>query len=144
MKIKSKLLSTKTWGPIIGEVDLTACDIKLDMRKPKTVKYYSFKDMSKQDMVDMINHDLPISLRKNEDLISRIHDRYPLIDKSQVSLIVKTVFQSMRELMLLGKVLSFHSVFFDTKLHFYLRNVMGVIKPSLKVKIATPPPLKKI
>lgn len=114
------------------------------MRKPKTVKYYSFKDMSKQDMANTVNSDLPISLRKNEDLINRIHARYPLIDKSQISLIVKTVFHSFRELMVLGKVLSFHSVFFDTKLHFYLREIKGVIKPSLKVKIATPPPLKKI
>jgi len=95
-------------------------------------------------MVNLLNDDLPISLRKNEDLINRIHARYPLIDKSQISLIVKTVFQSLRELMVLGKVLSFHSVFFDTKLHFYLRNVKGVIKPSLKVKISTPPPMKKI
>ncbi len=114
------------------------------MRKPKTVKYYSFKDLDKQDMADILNKDLPISLRKNEDLITRIHDRYPLIDKSQISLIVKTVFQSMRELMILGKILSFHTVFFNTKLHFYLRNVKGVIKPSLKVKIATPPPMKRI
>jgi hypothetical protein len=99
--------------------------------------------MTNQQMVDHLNENYPISLKHNEDLINRIHARYPVLDKSEVGIIVKAVFASFRDLLVLGKILNFNSLFFDTKLHFfdYCRN--GRILPSLKVRISTPPKLRK-
>jgi hypothetical protein len=113
------------------------------MKKQKVVKAYYFKELSKQDMVDLVNEEFPINIKYNEDLIDRIYARYPLIDKYKVSIIVKTLFQSMRDLLVLGKVLNFNSLFFDTKLFFFPHRRGGVIMPALKVKISTPPPLRK-
>ena len=113
------------------------------MKKPKIVKPFSFKDLSHQQMVELINEDLPLNIKYNESLVDRVHARYPLIDKTQTSVIIKTIFQSLRELLILGKVLNFNNLFFDAKLHFFDYRKGGHILPSLKVRISTPPKLRK-
>lgn len=113
------------------------------MKKQKTVKPFYFKDLSHQQMVDQLNTDLPVSTKYNEDLINRIHQRYPTINKYSVALIVREVFQSFRAFLILGKVLNFNNLFFDTKLHFFDYRKDGHILPSLKVKVSTPPKLRR-
>jgi len=112
------------------------------MKKPKVVNPFSFKDLDHQQMVDLVNNENPISLKYNEDLINRVHAKYPLISKVETSIIVKAIFQSLRDLLVLGKVLNFNNLFFDTKLHFFAYRKAGAILPSLKVKMSTPPPLR--
>jgi len=113
------------------------------MKKVKTIKQFQFKDQTNQEMVDYLNSKYPISLKHNEDLINRVHSRYPLLEKSEVGVIVKGVFASIRDLLVLGEILNFNKLFFDTKLHFFTHTKGVVIFPSLKVKISTPPILKK-
>jgi hypothetical protein len=113
------------------------------MKKQKIVAPFSFNNLSNQDMVDMLNSSHPINLKYNEDLVNKVHIRYPIIDKSKVAIIIKAVFQSFRELLILGKVLNFNGLFFDTKFLFFAHRKNGVIFPALKVCISTPPPLKK-
>jgi hypothetical protein len=112
------------------------------MKKPKTVKPFFFKDRSHQEMVDQLNSDSPINLQYNEDLVNRVYARYPLISKAEVAQVITAVFQSMRDLLILGKVLNFNNLFFDTKLHFFDYRKGGHILPSLKVKVSTPPPMR--
>ena len=113
------------------------------MKKQKTVVPFAFKDQTHQQMVDELNDNYPISLKNNEDLVNRVHARYPLLDKSEVGIIVKSVFASFRDLLVLGKVLNFNNLFFDAKLHFFSYRQGGRILPSLKVRISTPPKLRK-
>jgi hypothetical protein len=112
------------------------------MKYPKRVKPFYFKDISHQQVVDEINTTHPINIKYNEDLVDRVHARYPLIDKTQTSIIIKAIFQSFRDLLILGKVLNFNSLFFDTKLLFFSYKQGMVIFPALKVEISTPPPLR--
>jgi hypothetical protein len=112
------------------------------MKKQKTVKPFSFKDTTNQQMVDQVNDQYPISLKYNEDLVNRVSARYTLIDKSEVAVIIKATLQSFRDLLILGKVLNFNNLFFDAKLHFFDYRKNGHILPSLKVKISTPPKLR--
>lgn len=112
------------------------------MKKPKLVKPFYFKDLSHQEMVDLLNQDCPVNLKYNENLVKRVYARYPLISLVQVAVIVKAIFQSFRDLLVLGKVLNFNNLLFDTKLHFFDYRKDGYILPSLKVKISTPPPLR--
>lgn len=114
------------------------------MKNVKTTRPFWFKDQTHQQMVDQLNIDYPINLKYNSDLVERIHARYPIISKVQIAVIVKSVFQSFRELMILGKILNFHNLFFDTKLHFFNYRKNGHILPSLKVKISTPPKLRNL
>lgn len=113
------------------------------MKKPKTIVPFSFKDQSHQQMVDYLNDNYPISLKHNESLVNRVYARYPLLDKSEVGIIIKAVFSSFRDLLVLGKILNFNNLFFDTKLHFFDYRRGGRILPSLKVRISTPPKLRK-
>ena len=113
------------------------------MKKPKVVKPFYFKDLSHEEVVEILNNDLPINLRNNESLINRVHSRYPLISKLEVSIIVKAIFQSFRDFLVLEKVLNFNGLFFDTKLLFFDFNFRGHILPSLRVKMSTPPKLRK-
>jgi hypothetical protein len=99
--------------------------------------------MTNQQIVDHLNEKYPISLRHNEDLINRVHARYPLIEKSDVGIIVKAIFSSFRDLLVLGKILNFNNLFFDTKLHFFDYRHNGHILPSLRVRVSTPPKLRK-
>jgi hypothetical protein len=112
------------------------------MKKPKVVKSFSFKDLSHQDMADLVNESHPVNLKYNEDLVNRVYARYSVIDKSKVAIIIKAVFQSFRDLLVLGKVLNFNNLFFDTKLLIFDYRKNGHIFPALKVKISTPPPLR--
>ena len=114
------------------------------MKKQKTTRPFWFKDMTHQQMVNILNEDYPINLKYNVELIDRIHSRYPILDKTNVAVIIKAVFQSLRDLMVLGNILNFHRLFFDTKFHFFDYRKNGHILPSLKVKISTPPNLRKL
>jgi hypothetical protein len=112
------------------------------MKKPKIVSPFYFHELSHQQVVDYFNIEYPVSIKHNQDLVERVYQRYPLINKSEVGLIVKAVFSSFRDLLILGKVLNFNNLFFDTKIHFFKHRRGGRILPSLKVRISTPPPLR--
>jgi hypothetical protein len=114
------------------------------VKKPKIVKKFSFKGLSNQEMVDNINISHPINLRYNEDLVNRVYERYNVIDKSKVAVIIKATFQSFRDLLILGKVLNFNNLFFDMKFLVFDYRKNGHIFPSLKVKISTPPPMRNL
>lgn len=114
------------------------------MKKVKKVKPFSFKELSNQEMSNLLDEDLPINLKYNEDLVNRVYDRYPIIKKYEIALIIKSIFQSIRELLVLGKILNFHNLFFDTKLLFFEHKENGKIYPSLKVQISTPPTMRKL
>jgi len=135
------MISTNDEG-IIGEIDVI-CVSGAIVKKPKTVVPFAFKDMTHQQMVDHLNDNYPISLKHNEDLVNRVYARYPLLDKSEVGIIIKAVFASFRDLLVLGKVMNFNNLFFDAKLHFFSHRRAGHILPSLKVRISTPPKLRK-
>ena len=113
------------------------------MKKPKIVKPFFFKDMDHEQLAETLNNEYPINLKHNSDLIDRIYLRYPLISKPEIAIIVTAVFKSFRELLVLGNILNFNNLFFDTKLFFFDYKRDGHILPSLKVKITTPPPIRK-
>lgn len=113
------------------------------MKKLNTIVPFSFKNKTHQQMVDELNNDYPISLRNNEDLVNRVYARYPFLDKSEVGIIVKAVFASFRDLLVLGKILNFNNLFFNTKLHFFDFRRNGHILQALKIRISTPPKLRK-
>lgn len=114
------------------------------MKKQKTTRPFWFKNLTHQQMVDHLNDQYPINLKYNEDLVNKVYSRYPIVDKTTVSIVVKAVFQTIRDLMVLGKILNFNKLFFDAKLHFFDYRKDGHILPSLKVKISTPPNLRKL
>ncbi len=112
------------------------------MKNKKVLREFFFSDKNYKEVVDIINNEFPISLIHNIDLIDRVYARYPIIDKAQIAIIVKVIFETMRELLLSGAVLNFNNLFFDAKLHFFTHLRNGNILPALKMKISTPPPMR--
>lgn len=94
-------------------------------------------------VIDQLNIECPVNLKHNLDLVERVHQRYPLIDKYQVAIIVNAVFSSFRDLLVQGKSLNFNSLFLSAKLIFFTHRRNGHIFPALKAQITTPPPLRK-
>jgi len=113
------------------------------VKKQKTIKPFYFKHLSDKELIDILNKELPINLKNHSDLIDRIYIKYPLVSKTEISTIIISIFQSIRELLVLGKILNFNNIFFDTKLHFFDHTKNNITFPALKVKISTPPPLRK-
>jgi hypothetical protein len=117
-------------------------DIGGIVKKMKTIIPFSFKEKTKQQMVDYLNDRYPISIKHNEDLVNRVHARYPLLNRSEVAIVIRTIFVSIRDLLVLGNILNFNGLFFDAKLHFFPQRVNGQTYPALKVHVSTPPPLR--
>jgi hypothetical protein len=84
------------------------------MRSP--VREFVFTD---PDLATSLDRDLPVKLTKMQELIERVAVRYPLIEKMEVSRVVKTFFQSFRELLILGCSLSFQEIASDIQLNFH-------------------------
>lgn len=114
------------------------------MKKPKFARPFFFKDKSHLELLEEVNTDYPINLKHNSDLIDRIYARNPYLTKVEIAQIIMAVFQSIRDFMILGKVINFNTLFFNTKLHFFTRTEVAHILPALKVHISTPPPLRKV
>lgn len=89
------------------------------------IREFNFKNLTKEQMVEIVDKKFPISLRYNEELIEKVHSRYPLITKAEVAVIVKFVFETMREFMILCKVINFNKVFINLKMYFSKRKVFG-------------------
>lgn len=113
-------------------------------KKQKTIKPFYFKNLSKEDMMEILNEEYPINLKYNAALINRIYSRYPFISKAQITIIVTGIFSSFRDFLVLGQILNLNKLFFDTKFLFFKHTKGSRIYPSLKTQVGTPPPLRKI
>ena len=117
------------------------------MKKQKPVEApptFAYKNLTHKQVVALVNEEFPISLRKNEDLINRIYERYPIIEKAEIAIIVKAIFSSIRDNLILGRLLRFREFIGDVHLHFCTYPKNGVKFPVLIVKIKTPAEVRKI
>lgn len=108
-----------------------------------SIHSFSFKGMTKQEVVDFLNEEYPINSKGNSDLIERVYARYPLISKTEIVEICNNTFGAIRDLLVLGKILNFFGLFNQTKFHFVKsRNQFREDIIRFKINIATPPGLK--
>jgi len=112
------------------------------MTNHSKVNPFGFKDLDHEQVIEFMNEEYPVNIRYNEDLINRIHTRYPILDKASISVIVKAIFQSMRELLLMGRILNFFNFFPDMKLFVFTHHRGGVTFPAVRVKVSTSKLLK--
>lgn len=108
-----------------------------------TINSFSFKELSKQDMVNLLNEEHPITSKGNADLIERVYARYPLISKTEIVDICNNTFGAIRDLLVLGKILNFNGLFYQTKFMFTKgKNPKQKDIIRFKIAISTPPGLK--
>ena len=117
-------------------------------RKYKKIPFvpFWFDGYTRQEMVDRLNLENPISLRKNKDLVERVCARYPLLPKAEVANTIRQIFQALRDLLILGKIINSKPLFWHMRLLFYKFNMKKFGDkpfPSLRVKMTTPYKIKK-
>ena len=95
---------------------------------------FSFQQ-SKGEILERMNDELPIKLKKWEGFVDRVSKRYPFISKAQVSLIVKSTLLTMRELLVSGQSFSLSGMADDIKLRFYTVLRLGIRHPTVKVRL---------
>lgn len=76
--------------------------------------------------------DYPISLKSCQDLISRVHYRYPKLSKDQIALIIKYFFLIIRKELLFGSIINISGLFNNFSLIRFSRKNYNVIKARLK------------
>lgn len=110
------------------------------MKHKKTVKSFYFTSKIEKILEELGE----ITLPKQVDLINRVHNRYPLISQIETVIIIKTIFEVIRELLVRGCIININRFFFDFKLHFFQHNRnTDKINKAVKVKIKTPPSWKE-
>ena len=92
------------------------------MTNHSKVNPFGFKDLDHEQVIEFMNEEYPVNIRYNEDLINRIHTRYPILDKASISVIV--------------------NFFPDMKLFVFTHHRGGVTFPAVRVKVSTSKLLK--
>jgi len=91
--------------------------------RPKTKKVYkqlALKEgVNMQDVVEDINKSFPINL-KNYNVINDLHKKYPLIPKDQMAVVVKSIFEVIRDKSIEGYSVSVKNLF--NEFHLIITN----------------------
>lgn len=93
---------------------------------------YEFTNLSKEQLAAETRLEIPIKLKKIEDIIDKIHTRYPAASKSEITFVVKEVFETIRESLILGDTINFSRFLSDTKLYFFKRRDKMIVKVKLR------------
>jgi nucleoid DNA-binding protein len=105
------------------------------------IKPFYFKDKTHEEIADILDEEYPIILKYNKDLINRVYERYPVIEKYKIALIINTFFSCLRSNLILGKMISFESMFNNMHLDFHLREKEKT-QIALSAKLLTPMKIK--
>lgn len=87
--------------------------------------------------------DYSISLSRVQHIIDRVHDRYPLISKADIVIIVKAFFDCMRSIVFSGDSISINNMFSNMHLYHYNKIRKNKFLRVVKVKLSTAKRLKK-
>jgi len=109
------------------------------MKHKKTVKEFHYA----RDIEEVLGELDDIGLQKHSNFLERVCNRYPLLSKVEVAMIVKSTFEVMRELLIKGCIININRFFFDFKLHFFKHSRSKEQGAALKAKIGTPPIFKE-
>jgi|ERR1700722_1567014 len=90
-----------------------------------------------------LNQEFPISLKEIEPLIVRVHDRYPYLSSYEITMIVKTFFETMRYLLLVGETISLNRLASNIKLLSFSKIINDKRVSATKIKLTTPRKMKK-
>ncbi len=108
----------------------------------KQIPFYFKEDISSEEIIKLINEKFPISIRNHEDLINRIYDRYPVVDKATIAIVVQNTFTCMREQLILGKKLTISSMFINMFLLFFAHSANKRPTPAFSARLKTPDSIK--
>jgi len=86
-------------------------------------------------IVSIINQEYPMFSSLYKKWAAEIYKQYPLVDKSQIVLIIKAVFEELRDQLILGQEIAISKLFNHMIL---IANKHKFLNTNLRVKISTP------
>jgi hypothetical protein len=90
-----------------------------------------------------LDQELPIKISSLNEIINRIHTKYPLVSKIEVVLIVKSFFETIRYLFYINETISINNFVGRMKLNKFFRIKKNKILNCFNAQIATPGIYKK-
>jgi hypothetical protein len=111
--------------------------IKTKIKTP--AKLIPLKDIEYEDLFNQINRQHPINFKKY-DLLNELHQQYPLISKEDLALVMKTLFEIIREKIIEGYKINVKYIFNEFHL---IANKSFSGHPFLLLKSQTFPKIRK-
>jgi hypothetical protein len=96
------------------------------------------KTYFKSSDINTLNADLPLTLKELEPAIHIISQQYPLLKKSEVSLIIKTLMEEMREQLIQGNIIHIYNFLLNMNLYTFCKLRKNKITFNTKVQVNTP------
>lgn len=94
-------------------------------------------------MVDL-NKIFPISLVNIQHIINRVHARYPILEKQDITLIIKSFFESIRYILINGDSISISNLFTNMQLYYFYKVQKSKLVKIVKVRLSTAKKMKNI
>jgi len=85
-----------------------------------------------------LNSDLPLNLKELEIIIDEVSQKYPTLKKSEISLIIKCLMETLREQLLKGKVINIHEFLPNMKLYTFCKLRKNKLTFNTKIQVTTP------
>ena len=92
-------------------------------------------------IIKEINTKLPLDLKDLYPIVEKIHFKYPLVSIVEISQTIFNIFESMRELLLEGKVIKINKYFKDMEMIAYSPCKKSII---LRIKMKTPKDIRNL
>lgn len=96
--------------------------------------------IDKELLTNNLDKIFPIKLKHNEELIERVHARYPFISKAEIALTITEIFAEMRKQLFIGNILKIHKLFSEADVllsktkPLMIGRVKFRLKPSGEIK----------
>lgn len=90
-----------------------------------------------------LNRDLPLQLKSLQKIVATIHHQFPQMKKSEISLIIKTFLEEIREQLVLGNKINVRGFLYDMRLYTYARLRNEKVIFTTRVQVATPYAMRK-
>jgi hypothetical protein len=84
-----------------------------------------------------LDQQLPIKISTLEDIINRIHTRYPLVSKIDIVIVIKSFFECIRYILYLNDTISINNFIGRMKLNKFYRSHKNKILTCYLVTIGT-------
>jgi hypothetical protein len=113
-------------------------NIRVSFKKRKP---FVFRDKTNKEVSDLINEKYPISIRHIERIINSIHIKYPIASKTEISIVVKTFFEIIRENIILCNFISLFPIINNLRLTFFKKSNGYIVT---KIKAITAKEMRKM
>ncbi len=88
--------------------------------------------------INDLNVDLPLNLKELEPAINIIARKYPILKKSEISLISKLFMEEIREQLLQGNSINIYDFLLNMKLYTYCKLRNNKLNFNTRVQVNTP------